>query len=82
MNGQGYRGRLYRCPVCGAEIAVLVSEVGDFAPRCCDTPMVLLERRLVFCVCPVCGAEIAVLRPGEGDFRPRCCNRPMEREAA
>ncbi|MGD2173871.1 MAG: hypothetical protein PVJ27_00575 [Candidatus Brocadiaceae bacterium] len=82
MGTGGIRGRVYRCPRCGAEVAVLAARVGDFAPRCCNTAMVLLPRRLAFYVCPVCGAEIAVIRAGAGEFRARCCNRDMIREAA
>ena len=76
------RGVVYRCPVCGAEILVLATEIGKFTPRCCGEPMIAAEKRVVFYVCPVCGAEIAVLQEGEGAFLPRCCNVDMKRVAA
>jgi len=76
------RGTVYRCPVCGAEVAVLARTTSRFAPRCCNRDMLPLGRRLGFYVCPVCGAELAVLKAGEGRFLPRCCNRDMVREAA
>lgn len=79
---QYVRGTVYRCPVCGAEIAVLARTMGRFAPRCCNTEMIPRAARLVFYLCPVCGAEIAVLKEGEGEFTPRCCNTKMRREAA
>ena len=36
------KGLLYRCPVCGAEVAVLNDIEPDFYPRCCNTPTVTL----------------------------------------
>ncbi len=82
MSAEPVRGAVYRCPVCGAEIAVLAGGMGDFCPRCCDTEMVLLRRRLIFYRCPVCGAELAVVRQGAGAFAPRCCDTDMRRLAA
>lgn len=75
-------GLIYRCPVCEAEIAVLSPLMGDFRPRCCGRPMVLIKRRLRFYRCPVCGAEIAVVKATSGDFRPRCCDTDMIKLAA
>jgi len=82
MRVQSQRGALYRCPVCGAEVAVLSGHTGEFSPSCCNRPMVRLARGLQFYVCPVCGAELAVLKPSTGRFTPRCCNRDMVRAAA
>ncbi len=82
MRPNGPTGRVYRCPVCGAEVAVLSRDMGEFRPRCCSVEMELVPRRLVFYVCPVCGAEIAIVKPGEGEFQPRCCNTDMARQAA
>ena len=83
MKPTGPRGQVYRCPVCGAEVAVLARRVGDyFRPRCCNRDIELLPGRLKFYLCPACGAEVTVLRPGKGDFRPRCCNTEMVPEAA
>ena len=71
------RGIMLRCRVCGAEIAVLSRNIGDFCPRCCNTTMVPIERRLAFFRCHVCGAEIAVVCRSDGVFSPRCCCQPM-----
>lgn len=71
------RGLIYRCPVCGAELAILAIKTGTFAPRCCNVDMVAVSRSLGFYVCPVCGAEIAVVEPGTGRFTPRCCMTAM-----
>ena len=76
------KGVVFRCLVCGAELAVLSPRIGDFAPRCCSTDMVLVSRRLVFYSCPVCGAEIGVIGSHGTGFEPRCCDRPMIRRAA
>ena len=75
-------GTVYRCPVCGAELAVLVSATGRFTPRCCNRDMVATRRRGVFYYCPVCGAELMVLRARHGVFVPRCCNTAMLPKAA
>ena len=76
------KGLLYRCPVCGAEVAVLADSHGDFRPRCCNTDMVPTWQRLIFYVCPVCHAEIAVFVQPHENFIPRCCNTPMIRQPA
>lgn len=75
-------GVVYRCAVCGAEVTVIGSRVGAFAPRCCHRPMHALMRRAVFYRCPVCGAEIVVAHRGAGRFTPRCCNTDMVLKAA
>lgn len=82
MIGPRPRGQVYRCEVCGAEVAVLVTSEGVFRPRCCNTDMAPVDRRLVFYECPICGAEVAVVQEGNGLFRPRCCNTDMLRQAA
>ena len=82
MSRQDVRGRVYRCSVCGSELAVLCDRMGEFAPRCCDRGMIPIARRVTFYVCPVCGAEIAVLKRGAGEFVPRCCDRAMAARAA
>ena len=76
------RGLIYRCPVCGAELAVLSTRAGELVPRCCDVAMDALAERMAFYVCPACGAEIGVAQKGAGPFLPRCCDRAMERQAA
>ena len=77
MSQTNPRGLVYRCPLCGAEISVVGTRMRGFSPRCCNTDMVLLPRRLAFYHCPLCGAEIAVVKPGSGPFVPRCCNEDM-----
>jgi competence CoiA-like predicted nuclease len=81
MSDDSPRGIIYRCPVCGAELAVLGDAMGKFLPRCCDQDMVQKDERAAFYFCPVCGAEIAVLKAGEGEFLPRCCDTPMKSAA-
>jgi predicted RNA-binding Zn-ribbon protein involved in translation (DUF1610 family) len=76
------RGLIYRCPVCGAEAAVLATRSGVLVPRCCDVVMDALGERMTFYVCPVCGSEIGVVQKGAGPFLPRCCDRSMARQAA
>ncbi|KPK59117.1 MAG: hypothetical protein AMK73_08840 [Planctomycetes bacterium SM23_32] len=76
------RGRIYRCPVCGAELAVLVAGAGRLSPRCCNVDMVPTDRRLAFYVCMVCGAEVALLRRAGGRLSLRCCNEDMVPQAA
>lgn len=82
MTRASPRGTIYRCPVCGAEVAVLAGAHGKFTPRCCNTRMVPLPRRMTFFRCPVCGAEVGVLSDLCPMFSPRCCNTAMQREAA
>jgi predicted RNA-binding Zn-ribbon protein involved in translation (DUF1610 family) len=82
MTTPSPKGVTYRCPVCGAEVAVIARRHGAFAPRCCNTAMLPIRRRLVFFICPVCGSEVAVMRGEAGNFTPRCCNVAMRREAA
>lgn len=75
------RGLVYRCPVCGAELIVVGTRMGAFEPYCCNKPMRVMSRRVVFYRCPVCGAEVAVLRKAKGVFDPHCCNRVMVEES-
>ena len=73
---------VYRCPICGAEVALLGESRGHFSPRCCDRDMVAIARRVVIYFCPQCGAQIMVVTPGRGDFQPRCCGLDMLIKAA
>ena len=82
MSEPKVQGLVYRCSVCGAELVVLGTAMGEFRPRCCDRDMVRLARHARLYVCPVCGAEIAVIRTGTGVFVPRCCNTAMRLKAA
>ena len=79
MTATGPRGLVYRCRVCGAEIAIIGRKVGAFSPHCCNRPMEPQQRYLVFYLCEICGIEIAVLAAGGGTFTPVCCNEPMKR---
>jgi len=74
-------GLVFRCPVCGAEVIVVGTRMGEFTPRCCNQPMRTTRQRAVFYWCPVCGAEIVIVRKGRGVFEPRCCNMAMQRRA-
>lgn len=81
MTPRNPHGLVFRCAVCGAEVVILATAVGRFAPRCCNQPMEPKTRRLVFYRCAICGAEVAVLKEGTGVFAPRCCNEPMQQES-
>ena len=70
------------CPVCGAQVTIVGTKLGLFAPRCCNTEMTERPKRVHFYVCPVCGSEIALLRGRMGPLEPRCCNTAMLLEAA
>jgi predicted RNA-binding Zn-ribbon protein involved in translation (DUF1610 family) len=76
------RGVLYRCPVCGAEVMILVRQHGAFEPRCCNMAMLKILRQPAFLVCPICGTQIAVWRPQAPGLSLRCCNEPMRHMAA
>ena len=76
------RGRIYRCAICGSEVAVVGTAMGRFAPVCCNQPMLPVERRLKFYRCEVCAAEVAVLVVRTGVFEPHCCNTRMVVEPA
>jgi len=80
MTLRSPHGLVFRCPVCGAEVAILATAVGKFAPRCCNQPMEPKTRRLMFYRCAICGAEIGVLKQVTGVFAPCCCNEPMQQE--
>ncbi len=82
VNRSTEQGRTYRCPVCGAEVTVMVRHHGDFMPRCCNRAMIALKHRPAFMVCPVCGTQISVWNAFGGKFVARCCNMPMRRVAA
>ncbi len=82
MSPKAPRGMVFKCSVCGSEVAVVGTAMGRFAPVCCNRAMVAVDRRLLFFRCPVCGAEVAVLAVRRGVFEPCCCNRPMVAESA
>jgi desulfoferrodoxin-like iron-binding protein len=71
------KGTVYRCPVCGAEVAVARSSKGAFAPVCCNRPMVRRRQLMRVYHCDVCGSEVMVLLGGDGDMELVCCNVPM-----
>lgn len=78
-------GRVYLCPVCGAEVTVVLFGCGKLGPVCCNQPMKITDVICSIYFCPVCGAEITVIKEGKGipaqkmadRLTPRCCNRPM-----
>ena len=74
--------KVYRCPICGAEVTVFGESKGRFHPRCCGKDMALLARQTRVYFCPQCGAQIMVVTPGRGDFQPRCCGLDMLIKAA
>ncbi len=39
MIPQTQRAAIYRCPVCGAEVAVVRKGAGVFVPHCCNRHM-------------------------------------------
>ncbi len=82
MSPRAPRGMVYKCSVCGSEVAVVGTAMGKFAPVCCNQPMIAITRRLLFFRCPVCGAEVAVLAVRPGAFDPHCCNTKMIAEPA
>ena len=76
-------GRVYRCPVCGAELTVIYPGTGCLGAICCNRPMELLGRVSPIYRCPLCGAELTVINQGStARLGPICCNRPMERRKA
>ena len=82
MSSSRLRGNVYRCPICGAEVAVLAHKCGDFHPVCCNVEMVLLESTLIFYVCPHCKAEVALVENKNLEaFAPRCCNVAMVQQS-
>jgi competence CoiA-like predicted nuclease len=71
------RGAVYRCPVCGAELSVVITGSRKLGPRCCNTLMVLTERINAVYVCPVCGSELMLVSGDTKGLQLVCCNRPM-----
>jgi len=70
-------GQVYRCPVCGAEVAVICPGTGPLAPRCCNRFMERLPKPYTIYECPICGSAVMVIHVGAGSPAPRCCNVPM-----
>ena len=72
-------GRVYWCPLCGAELTVIYPGTGRLGPVCCNRPMELLDRVSPISRCPLCGAELTVINQGPtACLAPVCCNLPME----
>ncbi len=72
------RGRVYRCPICGAELSVIRGGEGVLAPVCCNTRMELLGRSNTVYRCSICGSELMVIKDGGGKPEPVCCNEKMQ----
>jgi desulfoferrodoxin-like iron-binding protein len=70
-------GRVYRCPVCGAELSVIRNGKGSLRPVCCNTHMVQLKTINHLYVCSICGSELMVIRGGVKTMNPLCCNKKM-----
>ncbi len=77
MKRNSERGRTYHCPVCGAELTVLVSRHGAFDPVCCNVQMVAIVRRPLFYTCPLCGSQVMAFQRKGTRFAARCCNVDM-----
>ncbi len=69
-------GRVYRCPVCGAELSVIRGGRGRLQPVCCNTEMVQLKITSHVYVCSICGSELMIIKGGE-NLQPICCNKKM-----
>lgn len=69
-------GRVYRCPVCGAELSVIRGGRGRLRPVCCNTEMVQLKITNHVYVCSICGSELMIIKGGE-NLQPICCNKKM-----
>lgn len=82
MSAASALGTVYRCPICGAEVTVVVGRIGHFTPVCCNVAMLPKRDRAPVYYCPRCGAQIAVLHRTQGQFEPVCCAIPMVRRAA
>ncbi|HHL39390.1 MAG TPA: hypothetical protein ENJ37_02680 [Deltaproteobacteria bacterium] len=72
------KGSVLRCPVCGAELSIVLPGGGRLAPRCCNEPMELTDRINPVFVCSVCGCELMHIAGPGRRLAPRCCNEPME----
>ncbi|MBI3397959.1 MAG: hypothetical protein HY026_01780 [Deltaproteobacteria bacterium] len=76
VKSRNILGRIYRCPVCGAELSVIKSGSGELKPICCNTKMIMLEAVNTVYVCSVCRSELMVIKDVE-KLEPVCCNKKM-----
>lgn len=71
-------GRTYRCPVCGAEIAVISASSQELDPHCCNVPMKPLRKIFPVYYCEICGSEIMAIQGKDWKkLEASCCNKPM-----
>jgi Zn finger protein HypA/HybF involved in hydrogenase expression len=78
MSRGAVKGTVYRCPICGAEAAI-IRMGAEPAPRCCNEPMELAPAVNAVYRCPLCSSEVMVIAHGKR-LEPRCCNRAMIRD--
>jgi DNA-directed RNA polymerase subunit RPC12/RpoP len=82
MTGSVALGRVYRCPVCGAEVLVVKASSQALDPHCCNTDMLPLEKVADIYHCKVCGSELAAMRDSGGPMELICCHEPMMKMVA
>ncbi len=72
------KDQVYYCPVCGAEIVVLINS-SKLEPVCCNVsmePVRFIQRY----ICPLCKAEVTILKGSKEDVELICCNVKMKPE--
>lgn len=74
-------GRVYRCPVCGAELSVIKGGNGILKPMCCNTEMIMLKKINTVYICLVCFSELMVIKGHGKKLNPICCNKKMFKES-
>lgn len=72
------KGRVYKCPVCGAETTVIKPKSDDLELHCCNTFMKIQPRINKSFKCKTCKSEIMVIRNDDANLDPHCCNEIME----
>ena len=77
MAAQVALGRVYRCPVCGAEVLVVKAASQALDAHCCNTAMKPVDKVVDIYHCKQCGSELAALRDSGGPLDLNCCNAPM-----
>ncbi|PLX44429.1 MAG: hypothetical protein C0609_05525 [Deltaproteobacteria bacterium] len=74
-------GRVFKCPVCGAEVMVVGAASQELDPHCCNTSMLPKPRVHEVYHCAHCGAEVALVSGSAEHLDPYCCNDRMRRIA-
>ena len=70
------KDQVYYCPVCGAEIVVLINSA-RLDPVCCNIPMESV-RFIQRYICPLCKAEVTILKASKEKVELICCNVEMK----